>query len=146
MQPGGQFAGFRHATAPEVASLYASAGFGEGFIAESSGSFQNVVSLISLLGMPAGSGAVGITGSLDGNEAALVAYMSYGSVGDTRGYSVTANMPTTKYGLDTQFPSAGNWLVVVPEPSSGALLLIAWLITVGSRHLTFTRNRRPEGT
>ena len=43
-----------HSTAEEVASLYASAGFGEGFIPASTAGSQDVVSLISLIGATGG--------------------------------------------------------------------------------------------
>lgn len=80
MLPGGEFAGFRHATAVEVASLYASAGFGEGFIPASTAGCQDVVSLISLIGATGGTDTAGITGSLDSHGLALLAYLNNVSI------------------------------------------------------------------
>ena len=80
MLPGGEFAGFRHATAVEVASLYASAGFGEGFIPAFTAGSQDVVSLISLIGATGGTDTAGITGSLDSHGLALLAYLNNVSI------------------------------------------------------------------
>jgi len=127
-QPGGKFTGFRHATAQEVQSLYGSAGFGEGLILQSSPSFQNVASLISLVGQSSAQDgapeALGITGTLVNGHAVLAA-MDYLLVNGTPGYLVSAVTGGAQYGLDTHFPTVGNWMVVVPEPSSYALLLVA---------------------
>jgi hypothetical protein len=126
MLPGGQFAGFRHATAAEVASLYTSVGFGEGFILQSTANFQKVVSLISLVGAAGTTDAGGITGSVDSRGLALLAYMNYGYANSAPGFFVTATatVGTTAYGLDTHYSNVGNWMVVVPEPSACSLLLI----------------------
>jgi hypothetical protein len=124
MQPGGEFAGFRHATADEVASLYASAGFGEGFIPASTTSSQDVLSLISLIGATGGTDTAGITGSLDSHGLALLAYLNNVSINSEPGYLVTATAGTS-YGLDTHYYDVGNWMVAVPEPSTCSLLLLA---------------------
>ena len=59
-----------------------------------------------------------------GGEAGLAA-MDYLLVNGTPGYLVSAVTGVGQYGLDTHFPTVGNWMVVVPEPSSYALLLVA---------------------
>jgi hypothetical protein len=123
MLPGGEFAGFRHATAVEVASLYASAGFGEGFIPAFTAGSQDVVSLISLIGATGGTDTAGITGSLDSHGLALLAYLNNVSINSEPGYFVTATAGTS-YGLDTHYDDVGNWLVAVPEPSTCSLLLL----------------------
>ena len=127
-QPGGQFAGFRHATAQEVLSLYGSAGFGEGLLLQSSPSFQKVVSLVSLVGQSSAQDgapeALGITGTLVDGPAVLAA-MDYELVSGTPAYLVSAGTAGARYGLGTHFPTVGNWMVVVPEPSAYALLLVA---------------------
>ncbi len=129
-QPGGQLAGFRHATAQEVLSLYGSAGFGEGLILQSNPSFQSVVSLISLVGQTSTQDgapeAFGLTATLvDG--ASELASMDYETFSGTPAYLVDS---TTRYGLDTHYPTIGNWMVVVPEPSTCALLLAAGALMV----------------
>jgi hypothetical protein len=129
-QPGGPMEGFRHATAQEVLSLYSSAGFQPGFIAQSSPSFQTVASLLSLVGQTDVQngmlGAAGLTDTLE-RGGSVSAVMTYGFQSGIPGYFVTA-LPgpgTTEYGLETAYPSLGNWMVEVPEPSTGALLLAA---------------------
>ncbi len=124
MRPGGSLEGLRHATAAEVASLYSSAGFEQGIIAESDPRSQKVVSLISMVGTTGASDAVGITGSIDSRGLALMVGMNYARANGAPVYIVTATGPATAYGLSTRAPSVGNWLVLVPEPSSWALLLM----------------------
>ena len=148
-QAGGQFEGFRHATADEVLSLYLSAGFGEGFIPESSSSFQNVVSFVSLLGATSATGAAGITGTLFNDSSLALAYMSYGASAGIPGYFVTTSLGTpetlsTHYGPETHFSTVGNWIVVVPEPSTSAVLIIAGALALRSIPPAATRKfRRP---
>ena len=100
----------------------------KGLILQSSPSFQNVASLIALVGPSSAQDgapeALGITGTLVNGQAVLAA-MDYLLVNDTPGYRVSAVTGGAQYGLDTRFPTVGNWMVLVPEPSSYALLLVA---------------------
>jgi len=121
-QPSANFAGFRHATVPEVLSLFNSAGFGEGVFSQSSASFQKVEALISLIGVtdPAGY-AIGIAG-----PSAKVPYITFYESPPT--YRVDASSLT--YGLDTHYSTVGNWLVLVPEPSTHMLLIAGGVLAL----------------
>ncbi len=120
--PGGLLQGFRHATVNEVGSLYASAGFAAGFIAQSSPGFQNVTMLISLIGAtePTRASTTGITGTFDGYGLADYAYLSFGYQEFVPGYFVTSYGGSISPSLST--PGVANWMVMVPEPSGCALL------------------------
>ena len=142
MVPGGEFAGFRHATAEGVLSLYNSAGFGEGFFGPSSPDYQNVTALISLMDPTNSAGASGITGTFEpgASDAVAMAYIGVGYSGGGQGFFVTASLgspgtTSTDYGLGTAFPDVGNWMVVVPEPSSLALTIAggAFLVALFKR-------------
>jgi hypothetical protein len=57
-------------------------------------------------------------------------YMAFSYYGDVAGYTVTAVSSPTYYGLGTAYPSVGNWLVVVPEPSACALMCAGGALTL----------------
>ena len=113
--------------------MYNSAGFGEGFIGLQSPSYPNVASLISLLGETDPTGIAGITGTLESSANGPMADMDYmvsSYFGDVLGYTVTAVSSPTYYGLGTAYPSVGNWLVVVPEPSACTLMFAGGALTL----------------
>ena len=130
-QPGGRFAGFRHATVLEVLSLYNSAGFGEGLVAQSDPRYPEAVALLSMIGETEMNpqSAVGISGTLNGGGLALAPFIGYSSFNNVDGIMLTTSrqLPGTYsalYSLDDAVPTVGNWLVEVPEPSVCALLMI----------------------
>jgi hypothetical protein len=130
-QPGGRFAGFRHATVLEVLSLYNSAGFGEGLVAQSDPRYPDAVALLSMIGETEMNpeSAVGISSTLNSNGLALAPFISYSSFNNVPGIMITTSRqlpgtPSALYSLDLAFPTVGNWLVEVPEPSVCALLMI----------------------
>ena len=128
-QSGGQFAGFRHATALEVLSLYNSAGFGEGLVGQSDPNYPNAVALMSMVGETYPGAAVGISGTLNGTGQALAPWIGYSSFNNVDGIMLTTSRQSpgtysALYDLDIHYPTVGNWLVEVPEPSVSALLLI----------------------
>lgn len=128
-QSGGRFAGFRHATVLEVLSLYNSAGFGEGLVAQADPRYPNAVALMSMLGETYPGAVVGISGTLNGTGQALAPFIAYSSFNNVDGimFTTSRQQPGTYsalYDLDIHFPTVGNWLVEVPEPSVSALLLI----------------------
>ena len=128
-QSGGRFVGFRHATVLEVLSLYNSAGFGEGLVAQSDPNYPNAVALMSMIGETYPGAVVGVSGTLNGRGQALAPWIGYSSFNNVDGIMITTSrqLPGTYsalYDLDIHFPTVGNWLVEVPEPSIPALLLI----------------------
>jgi hypothetical protein len=123
-QPGGSLVGFRHATVEEILSLYISAGFAPGFIPESNPTHQYVTWLISLLGATSDNGVIGISGSATLPDSVAVCYLTSGTQDGVSGYFVTATPPTLNYAFGTHYPTVGNWLVMVPEPSSLCLLFL----------------------
>jgi hypothetical protein len=130
-QNGGIFEGFRHATVEEVLSLYNSAGLEEGLVAQTDPNYPNAVALLSMIGETEMNpqSAVGISATLNSAGLALAPFISYSSFNNVDGIMVTTSrqLPGTYsalYGLTDSFPTVGNWLVEVPEPSSSTLLLM----------------------
>jgi len=138
--PGGEFQGFRYATAPEVLTLYNDAGIpGRGFYPLSSPAVPAIQSLVSLVGVTftqyGNPGVIGITGAdvLSGTSqlsSSLICTIENG----TTGYLVTG-VPSdaTAYGVTYGAPTVGSWLVYsVPEPASwciGALCGLSLLLS-----------------
>ncbi len=145
-QSGGRFAGFRHATVLEVLSLYNSAGFGEGLVAQSDPNYPNAVALMSMVGETDPGSAVGISGTLNASGLALAPWIGYSSFDNVDGIMLTTSrqMPGTYsalYDLDTHYPTVGNWLVEVPEPSVAALLLMAPALLTWKQTRTVLKRR-----
>lgn len=150
-QNGGVFQGFRHATVEEVLSLYNSAGLEEGLVAQTAPNYPNALALIQMIGItdtsPNGAvGAVGISGTLNSNGLALAPFMGTSSFDNVDGIMVTTSrqLPGTYsalYSLDLSFPTVGNWLVEVPEPSSSTLLLMAPALLKWKQIRAFMRSR-----
>ena len=136
--PGGEFAGFRPATAAEVLSLYSDAGIaGTGWVPETSPSLQPILSLIHLVGSTSWQDGnpetLGISGTL-GEGVRVVPGLDFAYRDEVPGYWVTG-IPgqTLGYGDSTAFPTVGVWLVSsIPEPqpwligSLGGVLLWAY--------------------
>jgi len=134
--PGGEFQGFRYATAPEVLDLYNDAGIpGNGFYPLSSPAVPSIQSLVSLVGVTftqyGNPGVIGITGTayLPGVELSSSLYCTMEN--GTTGYLV--NGAPSGYGVTYGTPTVGSWLVYsVPEPASwciGALCGLSLLLS-----------------
>jgi hypothetical protein len=145
-QPGGPFSGFRYATAPEVLSLYASAGIpGSGYYPLSTPSITSFISLIgatgSINGQP-GILALSGTSSFGGSQDAPAIY-AFGDDG-VQEYWVNSggyNSDGTAYGATTSYPELGSWLVEpVPENSDASLYVLAAASLMGFAFLVRTGN------
>ena len=143
-QPGGDFAGFRPATAQEVLSLYADAGIpSTGWFPATSPSLQPILSLINLVGATSSqdghSETFGITITL-GNSGRVAPGLDFGYMDAVPGYLVYGVPGQTVEVGDTFASSArGTWLVsVAPEPAT-------WLIgSLGGLILLVSSRRRPN--
>ena len=129
MQTGGQFDGFRFATADEVQSLFNSAGFGQGFITQSDPGYQEIGPLILMIGATSANEATGITGTLVNDGSELTTELSYITF-NANEYYVDATFGNTQYGLNTSYNSVGNWIVAVPEPSTYALIFAGGVLSL----------------
>jgi hypothetical protein len=133
LQPGGAFAGFRYATAQEVAGLFGSAGIpGIGWIPESSPAFQPVIALINL---------VRPTSNQDGNPEAGGISGTWGQTGLIRpmldfeyqagvpGYMVSGYpTPVWEFGETT---AGSSWLVAaIPEPGVGGMAALGAFLSM----------------
>jgi hypothetical protein len=144
MAPGGLFAGYRHATSPEVESLFVSAGIpyiGHGGQSSSSNNAP-ALSLLSLIGS---------TFSQNGYPGALGYTSSTTYAPNFRDYEVlyctlVDGVPEFVAGLgggsisSTSNPSYGQWLVAIPEPSGVCFLAWGLLAMVFRRALRFRRS------
>lgn len=122
MLAGGEFFGFRHATPPEVSSLYLTAGFAPSFVPVDSPQFANVLRLIELVGTTHEEAGYPAThGVMSDQTAAFLLFnviaQSY-QVPDPSGFLI-------HYNLDYADPTLGHWLVV-PEPSTLSLFIFVF--------------------
>ncbi len=133
--PGGEFQGFRYATAPEVLALYSDAGIpGTGFYPVSSPVVQSIRSLVSLVGVTftqyGNPGAIGITSTEELSGTFQLSSSLYCTIENgTTGYLVTG-VPNdgTGYGVTYGTPTVGSWLVYsVPEPVSCGIVALSGL-------------------
>jgi hypothetical protein len=132
--PGGEFQGFRYATAPEVLALYNDAGIpGRGIYPVSTPAAQSIRSLVSLVGVTftqyGNPGAIGITGTVDSAGVELSSALYCTMENGTTGYLVTG-VPSdaTGYGVTYGTPTVGSWLVYsVPEPASCCIVALSGL-------------------
>ena len=147
-QNGGLFEGFRHATVEEVLSLYNSAGLKEGLVAQTDPNYPNAVALLLMIGETEmyPQSAVGISATLTSDGLARAPFIGYSSFDNVDGIMLTTSrqLPGTYsalYSLNLSFPTVGNWLVEVPEPSSSTLLLMAPVLLKWKQIRAFMRSR-----
>ena len=130
-QPGGIFSGFRFAKAPEVLTLYASAGIpGPGNYPGSVPGDQAILNLISLVGATSfqdgNPETLGISGTSE-TFGRVVPGLDFLYVSGVPTYAVTG-VPgqTLVYGETTSFPTVGSWLVSpVPESADSSIYVLA---------------------
>lgn len=144
-QPGGPFSGYRYATAPEVLSLYGSAGIpGCGYYPLSTPSITSFISQVgatgSINGQP-GILALSGTSSIGGLQDAPAIYaFGYGGIQEYWVNSGGYNSDGTAYAATTSYPELGSWLVTpVPEHSDSSIYFVAAASLMG---FAFLQRRR----
>jgi hypothetical protein len=120
--PGGTFAGFRHATRAEVQGLWASAGIpyvGVGIsIPQMQANLGPVTALENLIGMTSPSGQFTTGMIADVNSPGVNQRPMLWSPGP--GWAMAA---VNEWGSGASAVDIGHWLVQIPEPSTGLILL-----------------------
>lgn len=125
LQPGGLFAGFRHATTEEVFGLYQHAGiFALGNYPENNAAIQSLIGLLGPTSFDAGRPeANGISATPSPTDGRYVPMLNFYFQGGVPLYQ--ASLQGLTYGETTADSGVGNWLVmVVPEPSSAAVFAL----------------------
>ena len=137
LQPGGLFAGFRHATTAEVFGLYQHAGiFALGDWPENNAAIQSLIGLLGPTSFDAGRPEViGISATPSATDGRYVPMLDFYFQGGVPLYE--ASLQRLTYGETTAEPTVGNWLVIaVPEPGSVAVF------AMGLTLLSFKRMRK----
>jgi hypothetical protein len=137
LEPGGAFAGFRYATAQEVAGLFSSGGISvPGWISESDPAFQSVTALINLVGQTSSQDgfpeAGGISGTW-GKNGLVRPILDFVYQTGAPGYMVSGYpAPAWEFGSST---ASSSWLVTsIPEPgAAGTAVLGGFFVMLGGR-------------
>jgi len=129
LQPGGLFAGFRHATTEEVSGLYQHAGiFSLGDYPESTPAIHALIGLLGTTSFDAGRPeALGISATPSLATTRYVPmldfYLRLSAESSLPLYDVS--LQRLAFGESTAEPTVGNWLVmVVPEPGSAGVFAL----------------------